>query len=70
MSREYRDIARTAAACDLSTALCPRCGGHGGWIEDDGRVELEIDCPVCAGHGYATAQQLAQALKDEWRRNA
>jgi len=70
MKRETNLAQLAAAACDLSTALCPRCGGHGGWIEEDGRVEIEIDCPVCAGHGYATAEQLAQALKDEWRQNA
>ena len=57
-------------ACDRGTALCPRCGGHGGWIEDDGQIELEIDCPMCDGYGYATAAQLAQALKDEWQQRA
>ena len=64
------NMRKASRACDRSTALCPRCGGHGGWIEDDGQIELEIDCPVCDGFGYATAAQLAQALKDEWRERA
>lgn len=55
----------TAPSRENST-LCPRCGGHGGWLEPDGAADLEIDCPLCGGHGYADADMLASALRTEW----